>query len=328
MCGISGFVRLGISDEECKLLAQTLLLELESRGTDATGIYTNGWVTKAPFSAKNFVDFLPEEYGKFTLLHNRNYTKGSPKDNNNNHPLYSENWVLIHNGVIEMDRIATYPYQGQVDTEILLSYVEKEGMLPAIQKIQGSAAIAAIEKKGDGIYLWRNTPPIILGLVPRKVLMFASEAEAIVEASDAVFGKIHGRFSKAFLANTYSDTLMKIHPNGQVADLFSVKAKLDYIPYKVPPVGKNWKDYDDEYRAWYGEPGWSPDETPKTGVQQTTLDDKALVYHPADGWVTFARFKQLHPDLDPNKFGHYYPDNEKHTKKKDKHHHRHKHRHH
>jgi glucosamine 6-phosphate synthetase-like amidotransferase/phosphosugar isomerase protein len=271
MCGISGFVNLGMTNEQCKLLAETLLTELESRGTDSTGIYTNGWVIKAPFKATNFVDFLPDEYGKLTLLHNRWWTSGEPKDNNNNHPIFSDNWVLVHNGVIEMDRLATYSYKGKVDSEVLLSYIEKEGLVPAIKKIQGTAAIAAIDKRESCIYLWRNTNPIALGLVPRKVLMFASETDAIFNAADAVFGSVQKRFSKALVVHTAVDTLMRLSDKGRVKDVCKVQAKSNYKPYKYTSSKETkttkFSEYEDYGQDGYGKT-WSPEEQTKTSVTQ------------------------------------------------------------
>lgn len=63
MCGISGIVEIKLSKTEFYKLAETLLLELETRGKDATGIYTAGRVKKAPIKASDFIKFLPRTFG-------------------------------------------------------------------------------------------------------------------------------------------------------------------------------------------------------------------------------------------------------------------------
>lgn len=226
MCGIAGFLSINLTDEEALKIATTLLLEQEERGKDATGIYTDGRIVKAPLKASDFIRYLPETFGKITLLHNRSATKGSEWDNNNNHPLFSDNWVLIHNGVLRMEKLATYKYMGEVDSEILLSYIETQGLPEALTKVEGSAAIAVIHQKGKSIFLWRNSAPIILGYIPKKCIIFASTAAAILKAAQQILPLKLDMFPEVYLSDTESEQLIRVSRN-KIKKLGIFKSKED-----------------------------------------------------------------------------------------------------
>lgn len=163
----------------------------EIRGDDATGIfYTKGdtySIEKQPISSPEFItNILPKhinnlEHTHIALGHTRSPTQGDPKDNHNNHPLESENWIIIHNGgVTKMPRLVDYKYKGEVDSEILLSYIEKYGLkegLPYVER--GSAAVAVINKQDlNSVYLWREANPIIIACDTKSnTLFFASQKE-------------------------------------------------------------------------------------------------------------------------------------------------------
>lgn len=236
MCGIAGFLRLNMDDKAARKLAVELLRETESRGRDATGIWTTksarynqdddlGILVKSNCEASKFIEkFMLEadEFGKSTLLHCRSATNGEPEDNHNNHPVISDNWVLIHNGVMHMKRLKDYEYKGLVDSEVLLSYLETFGIRKALGAIDGSAAVA-IQRLGDeSIYLFRNTPPISIGLVKGKAIIFASTPQIIFDACDKVFGRFWG-FPKVHVMECPKDKLVKMSPSGKPQFLAVIK---------------------------------------------------------------------------------------------------------
>ena len=195
MCGIAGIVKLH-NDKivPSKILSRSLLDGIMSRGTDSTGIYSNGIIKKSAVSAKHFR--LPEEseFGPVTLLHTRWATRGKPEDNNNNHPVESKDWVIIHNGTVSMPRIETYDYKGEVDTEILISYIQELGIEEAIEKIRGSAAFAAYNKTEDILYLYAWNNPIHFGYIPGNAIIWASEAKFVREAVKEAYSRYLGHF--------------------------------------------------------------------------------------------------------------------------------------
>ena len=113
------------------------------------------------------------------LGHTRTPTQGSPKDNDNNHPVESDNWILVHNGsVSQMPRLPGYKYKGEVDSEVLVSYIEKYGLKEGLPYVERGTASVAVMNKNDlnTAYLWRETSPVELAYDDKtKTLFFASQ---------------------------------------------------------------------------------------------------------------------------------------------------------
>src|SRR3990170_2566348 len=133
MCGILGFCSDKPSEENYALLGDLLYISA-ARGTDATGI-----AIVKPEKVKVVKEDLPSDqfikkyYGslkkevaksKVVLGHTRLATQGHQRDNDNNHPIIGDKYVMVHNGTCpSMARIKDYKYKGTVDSEILLSHV-------------------------------------------------------------------------------------------------------------------------------------------------------------------------------------------------------------
>jgi len=216
MCGIAGFLNLGLTQREARRLARQLLLEIEYRGKDATGIYTNGTIVKAPVRASIFVklSIFPKRFGYITLLHTRQATQGTPKNPHNNHPLYSKRWILVHNGIIYSQRLSKYEYIGQVDSEIILSYIERYGLTKALDEIRGTAAIALCKRDNPrSIFLWSNHNPSPVGYIPHKALVFASTESALKDGC-RIFGKRLGKFSNVLTFKPETNCLYQITSRG------------------------------------------------------------------------------------------------------------------
>ncbi len=190
ICGIFGFITDKPSVKNFKLLNQVMMLSAQ-RGTDATGIVvcTKGMtdIIKEPIDSVKFsekyMEGLKEKISKSNLVigHTRAWTQGTPKDNNNNHPINSKSYIMVHNGVCSsMNRIKEYPYQGEVDSEILLSYVETLGVVDGLKKLRGTASIAITELSGKSVYLWRHSNPLYIGYdLGTKTIFFASTEDIL-----------------------------------------------------------------------------------------------------------------------------------------------------
>jgi glucosamine 6-phosphate synthetase-like amidotransferase/phosphosugar isomerase protein len=200
MCGIAGF---NLSRTERRInatdLATALLLGVEHRGRHATGagyLDTDGriMVQKKDVPASTFVHWLsvPADC-RNAVLHTRWATQGSPKDNENNHPIMVPGVVGVHNGMVANDDelfqlVRSYNADaeryGQVDSEAIfaaIQHVEAEHYTEVLGLIEGSAAVAWIELARPGaLHLARlNSSPLVVATTSRRSVVFASTEQAI-----------------------------------------------------------------------------------------------------------------------------------------------------
>jgi glucosamine 6-phosphate synthetase-like amidotransferase/phosphosugar isomerase protein len=175
VCGIAGFL---VSSDECDVnvrgLAQDLLLDIESRGRDATGAaWFDGptvMVQKDALPAKQFVPHLEiPNSARNVILHTRAQTQGSHRNNDNNHPVVTGGIVGVHNGGVWNDdslfrRMGIEDQRvGEVDTEAIFAAIAygteinpKTGkprlsadLLDILGEVNGSAAIAWLKVNGN-----------------------------------------------------------------------------------------------------------------------------------------------------------------------------------
>jgi glutamine phosphoribosylpyrophosphate amidotransferase len=200
VCGIAGFSLSPDSPVERELAAQALLAGIAERGADAVGYaWRNGTpdvgVTKLRGGASVLLDDLTlPPCTSQALLHVRDFTKGHPGIEANNHPIRHGSVVGVHNGVVDNDDalLASYGIQRQeqdmtVDSEAIFALMElRENDARALREIRGAMAAAWLdERDGDTLYLARGRArPLWLGRTGSE-LFFASTRRAlrIVEAA-------------------------------------------------------------------------------------------------------------------------------------------------
>src|ERR1041385_1496365 len=110
MCGIAGYSVRSRSRVERTLAAQALLAAIAERGADAVGYgyrapdETYPTVVKQRTPASQLLErvSVPQNANQ-VLVHVRDYTKGHPSINANNHPVGHGPVVGIHNGIIIND---------------------------------------------------------------------------------------------------------------------------------------------------------------------------------------------------------------------------------
>lgn len=169
MCGIAGtYGSNTLTPEEIT----SLLVRLQTRGTDATGM---AWmagdkvrVLKGPAPADLFV--LTRSYqeviaevsqAKWAMFHCRHATHGNPENNDNNHPITNEGGVLVHNGVVHPETWLTEA-KGECDSEQLLLYLLKYGW-KGLSKLTGSLAFAYCDMaQADSLYLYAHVHQIVM----------------------------------------------------------------------------------------------------------------------------------------------------------------------
>lgn len=158
MCGIAGFTlsamdagRLG--GDGATDLARALVLEIQSRGSDATGIANllhNGHIhlAKAPVPARKFVNddaFNVGVEAMATIMHTRFGTQGSESNPLNNHPIHWGSVVGVHNGCIQSDYDFFKKYGGrkaEVDSEAIFAGLSLLDRYTALPDVEGTMAIA------------------------------------------------------------------------------------------------------------------------------------------------------------------------------------------
>jgi glucosamine 6-phosphate synthetase-like amidotransferase/phosphosugar isomerase protein len=224
MCGICGFISKGLNFKE---LAKELLLGIETRGRDATGIAfvdkKEITVAKEPGDATQF--FKRNEntfkFGPIFLGHTRAATHGTACHNVNNHPVIGKQFILIHNGIVgSMAKIPDYPYLGEVDSEVLLSHIETHGLEKGLANISGSAAIAMLDKNAN-LYLFRHSSPIEVALFKdkngNKQFVFASTETVISNAIQEIAPVNEFGFLEVGIGELEEDTLYKITPDLEIS---------------------------------------------------------------------------------------------------------------
>jgi glucosamine 6-phosphate synthetase-like amidotransferase/phosphosugar isomerase protein len=164
MCGIAGYSLSTSSRVERTLAAQALLAGIAERGADAVGYAhrTPGGeveIRKQRSGASALLEevVLPASATE-TLVHVRDYTKGHPRIEANNHPIRHGAVVGVHNGIIFNDDelMDSHGFQRAepemtVDSEAIFALAEAhEGRAEALEQLRGSLATAWIDERRSG----------------------------------------------------------------------------------------------------------------------------------------------------------------------------------
>ena len=179
MCGIAGYCLTAESDLDRTLAAQALLAGIAERGADAVGYaYRHGGETivhKQRSGASALIDRIEiAPAATQVLLHVRDYTKGHPRIEANNHPIRHGTVVGVHNGIIFNDDelIEQHGFERAepemtVDSEAIFALAEASGNDPhAFEQLNGSMATAWLDDRhvhtlflarGVGRPLWLGT---------------------------------------------------------------------------------------------------------------------------------------------------------------------------
>jgi asparagine synthetase B (glutamine-hydrolysing) len=197
MCGIAGFSFSPDSSVSRTLAAQALLAGISERGADAVGYAHRSpgetvHVTKLRGGASALLDELdlPADAGQ-ALIHVRDFTKGHPSIEANNHPIRHGTVVGIHNGIIQNDDALLARYgieraepQMTVDSEAIFALMERRGHdVRALSEMRGAMAAAWIDERDDGrLFIARGRlRPLWLGRCADG-LFFASTRRALAIA--------------------------------------------------------------------------------------------------------------------------------------------------
>jgi glucosamine 6-phosphate synthetase-like amidotransferase/phosphosugar isomerase protein len=196
MCGIAGYSLSASSGIERTLAAQALLAGIAERGADAVGYaYRRGarpvMIHKQRSGASALLEqvVLPASVTE-ALIHVRDYTKGHPRIEANNHPIRHGAVVGVHNGIIVNDdelMDGLRPPESRDDSEMtvdsraIFALAEAHDARPqAFEQLCGSMATAWLDQRRPGVlFLARGVGrPLWIG-IGRDELLFASTKAAL-----------------------------------------------------------------------------------------------------------------------------------------------------
>ncbi len=200
MCGIVGYV----GDKKCNKILYEGLKMLEYRGYDSVGIATVGENGFDIVKKKGRVATIEAECQKLNgtvgIGHTRWSTHGMPSDNNS-HPHLSENFAVVHNGIIEnylelkIDLVNKgIHFNSETDTEVIVHTIQEcyngnflEAVTLAIKKLVGSFAIAVMCKDyPNEIIVAKKDNPVLIG-EGKGEFFIASDIPAIAEHTDNIY---------------------------------------------------------------------------------------------------------------------------------------------
>jgi glucosamine 6-phosphate synthetase-like amidotransferase/phosphosugar isomerase protein len=195
VCGIAGYSLSVKSSVDRTLAAQALLAGIAERGADAAGYAyrtagdgrVRGHKQRSGASALLEAIELPREATE-ALIHVRDYTKGHPTIEANNHPIRHGAVVGIHNGVIFNDEeildrhgFARAKPEMTVDSEAIFALAEHaHGSARVLEELRGSMACAWLdERRPDLVFVARGVNRPLWIATARHERFFASTPQAL-----------------------------------------------------------------------------------------------------------------------------------------------------
>jgi glucosamine--fructose-6-phosphate aminotransferase (isomerizing) len=251
MCGIIGCV--GREGETLDVLVHGLS-KLEYRGYDSAGVALSGDRIGVCKQSGKIADLRaalkPRSLsGAAGVGHTRWSTHGPPTDGNAHpHQDCTGDVAVVHNGIIEnyqtlRDELvsAGHRFDSDTDTEVVPHLVEAElaagadpevAVRAAIERVDGSYAIAAVVGGSDEVYAARNDSPLVLG-IDDDAYYLASDVPAFRDYTDRVVYLDDGEFA-VLSADGYRVT---------DADGDPVEKDVDTVDWDPEETGKSGYDH-------------------------------------------------------------------------------------
>ncbi len=197
MCGIVGY----IGNNDCSDILLDGLTKLEYRGYDSAGIalLNKGIITRYRANGKlrnlkKVIYSVKNVEGSIGIAHTRWATHGIPSEKNA-HPHNSENFVIVHNGIIENYReLKSFMIENgtkissDTDSEMIVHLIEyyykknlnfENAVIKTIKKLEGAYAVLVISKLEEKLIAFKKDSPMIIGLSDEGTYV-ASDVPAIL----------------------------------------------------------------------------------------------------------------------------------------------------
>ena len=161
MCQIQ-FVMSNELANDCIANFSNLLKEGSEYNGDATGVFGDNFTWKIGKAYEDFKkgkvkdlrSYMDKYATNWLVGHNRLATKGSEKDNANNHPFENNTCVIVHNGVLTNDdalaREYNLVYQEQTDSAVIPALIESFMDKPSVKYLTDNDTILS-DKNGVAI---------------------------------------------------------------------------------------------------------------------------------------------------------------------------------
>ncbi|MGB4087220.1 glutamine--fructose-6-phosphate transaminase (isomerizing) [Methanothrix sp.] len=228
MCGIVAYIG---EDKAGPILFDTLK-RLEYRGYDSAGVAVLSQGSVKVLKSSGRIADLEKSYKRMGspgegmgIGHTRWATHGRPSDINA-HPHTSGEIAIVHNGIIEnyldlRELLAEmgYEFQSETDSEVLahlIHFYYKEDLfaatLKALEKVEGSYAIAVMAASSPYIVCARRESPLVLGKGSSSVFV-ASDIPALLPYTRDVI-----RMKDGDIARIYKDRIEIIDRSGRLLE--------------------------------------------------------------------------------------------------------------
>jgi predicted glutamine amidotransferase len=193
MCRLSAIIQLG-EQKATPLEIKQLLISMEDGGRDATGIafimpddiiYAKQKGKASAVISGSFENDVEMYSSKSNaiILHTRASTHGSPDNNDNNHPIIGDKYILVHNGIVHTDR--KYPAKGETDSEQMLRSIEFNGIEKGLTKCSGWVATIFADITNLKDFYWFSNPTATMsaGLDKERDIWFIASTYSIITKS-------------------------------------------------------------------------------------------------------------------------------------------------
>ena len=220
------------------------MLGIEQRGHDAAGYAfvsvkdRQVHLAKAPVTASKFIQTEGhilnkpdiQAMPKQMIIHTRAWTKGHPKENQNNHPIFSKatGLCLVHNGwivnddeLVEEHKLVT---DAEVDTEVYLRMIDKyylanqrhsipHALKAATKQVYGSLACGMLQSGNpNSLWLWRGSGALFVAATDWGWIFSSTQSCGIPALLSSMTAFDCGTWQELSLP---IDTLLSIHSSGK-----------------------------------------------------------------------------------------------------------------
>jgi hypothetical protein len=237
MCGIAGVHRTGDAHvPRLGRLVDSLLLGIERRGRDATGLLALGddgspWIEKRCVTATRFVRERKPigADARTVMLHARFATTGHRWSAADAHPQASGRVAVVHNGTIwnadEVFEAFGLARRARVDTEVIAALVDFAGwnqVSDALSILEGGAAVAMVNVDHPReVVLARTSGYPLVFMEQDGVVVWASTEHAIREA----WRRTYGRSPRARMVHLGSFSVARVNGTVEVSRYAEEPAK-------------------------------------------------------------------------------------------------------
>lgn len=261
MCGIAAIL------SNCPVANNlvTALEKLEYRGYDSAGIATieNEFikVSKQIGKVSNLKQILKSEnhHGHIGIAHTRWATHGGVSQVNA-HPFATDNWCLVHNGIInnfeELKNKYDIKTQSQTDTEVIAMLLEKQqsydinAVIDVCSKLKGSYALAILCKQTNTLFFAKMKSPLFVAKT-NEGIFGGSDVVCFAEKTNMFYRLEDNEFCVADLNEIvfYNSNKQKIKKNQQQIKNINYETNKENFShymqkeiYQTPQIIKNIVD--------------------------------------------------------------------------------------